>query len=269
MRKEIPAGAKLAIPLLLLIVSFNAPMFIRLVYETENNSFLSTTVKLILLSIFLFWLLPKVIGIPSRENKQGNLIDIGLVKWPISIHSIWLGVLLGFISLTFMLIGSAITGGYTFDLSTLELNHVYFSLVPGIFEEVVFRGFIMVVAIQFFKSYKKAVIFQVVIFTLSHLKDFSGWGIVDMLTVAVIAIAFTYVVLKSGHLYTAMIFHFIHDAFLFVVQKKDGLETFIEHLAFYTFVWIGMIVIMLVTKYMSNKYNLSEKGKYIRTNTVE
>lgn len=269
MNKELPIGAKFAIPLLLLIVSFNAPMFIRLVYETENTSILSTTIKLILLSVFMFWLIPFVIGIPSRTDKKKNLERIGIMKIPVPLPSIILGIVLGLISLTFMLLGSAITGGYTFDLSVLEWNHVYFSLVPGIFEEVVFRGFLMVVAIQYFKNLRTAVIFQVVIFTLSHLKDFSGWGIVDMITVGIIALAFTYVVIKTGHLYTAIIFHFIHDAFLFVVQKQDGLESFLENLVFYLFVWIGMAVIVIVTKLVSTRYRLQNQSTYITTEILE
>ncbi len=264
MRKELPVGAKFAIPLLFLIIGFNIPMFLRLFMDTENTSFLSTTVKIVFLSLVMFVLIPRVIGIPSKENPEHNLSRIGLTKRQVSWTSIVLGIGLGVISLSFMLFGSAVTGGYAFDIGRLELSHVYFSLVPGVFEEVVFRGYLMIVAIAFFKSIKKAAIFQIVIFTLSHMKDFSGWGIVDMITVGIIAIAFTYVVFKTGHLYTAIVFHFIHDAFLFVVQKANGLESFIDHLAFYAFVWLGMVVIVVVTRYAVGKWDIGSPMLYVQ-----
>jgi len=211
----------------------------------------------------MFFLIPKVIGIPSKKDKKENLTLIGLGIKGVTWQSIVLGITLGLLSLLFMTIGSAITGGYQLDMSRLEFTHVYFSIVPGVFEEVVFRGYFMIAAIILFKNVKKAATFQIVIFTLSHMKDFSGWGIVDMLTVAVISIAFTYVVLKTGHLYTAIIFHFIHDAFLFVSQKAEGYQTFYEHFIFYLFVWIGMLTIILVTKFITEKYNISNKEIYV------
>ena len=256
MKKELPIGAKFAIPLLFLIIGFNIPMFLRFFIDTANTSILSTTVKIVFLSLVMFLLIPRVIGIPSKENSENNLFTIGLINRNVSWKSIVLGLLLGLISLSFMLLGSAITGGYTFDIGRLEFTHVYFSIVPGVFEEVVFRGFLMVVAVSYFKNIKKAAVFQIIIFTLSHMKDFSGWGIVDTITVGIIAIAFTYVVFKTGHLYTAIIFHFIHDAFIFVVQKANGLESFVDHLAFYAFVWLGMLIIIIVTKFSVEKLNI-------------
>lgn len=263
MKRELPIGAKLAIPLLFLVIGFNIPMFLRFFTDTDNVSVLSTTSKIVFLSFVMFFLIPQVIGIPSKKDKNENLKLIGLGVKNLTWQSVVLGITLGVISLLFMMIGSAITGGYELNMSRLEFTHVYFSIVPGVFEEVVFRGYFMIAAMMLFKNVKKAAAFQIVIFTLSHMKDFTGWGIVDMLTVTVIAIAFTYVVFKTGHLYTAIIFHFIHDAFLFVAQKAEGYQTFYEHFIFYLFVWIGMVTIILVTKFVTKKYYISNKEIYI------
>jgi membrane protease YdiL (CAAX protease family) len=153
-----------------------------------------------------------------------------------------------------MLSGSLMNGKYVFDTSTIDPKHIYFSLVPGIFEEIIFRGFIMIVLIKQYKSIKKAALFQIVLFTVSHMKDFTFWGLIDTLTVAIIAIAFTYVAFKTGSLITGIIFHFIHDAFLFVVQLPEGrYEGIVDNLIFYFSVWIGMGVIILVIKILAEK----------------
>lgn len=262
-RKELLFGQKAALPLILYIVVFILPVLLGKVIEVDNLDYLMTSIKILLLSIICLFLLPKVIGLPYRNEGYNNLSIIGLGNIKISIRWIALGCLLGVVSLLFMLIGSLLTGGYVFDISSLDSKQVYFSLVPGVFEEIVFRGFIMIAALEFFKSYKKATLFQVVIFMLSHMKSFDLWGIVDFITVGIIAIGFTYVVLKTYHLYVAMIYHFIHDAFIFLVQKPSDYEqSDFERLIFYLFVWIGVIVIMIITKLYSEKY-FGKSSKYI------
>lgn len=247
--KNLYYGLQMAIPMLFFVVASISPMFIRLVVDVSNGDYISTTVKLLIMAGATFYVIPVVIGIPERDGGHVNLVRIGLRRKGIDKRELALGVLLGVTSLTFMLIGSLIAGGYSFDPSTIDPEHIYFSLFPGIFEEVVFRGIIMVVCLKQFRDMKKAVAFQIFLFTISHLKDFSIVGIVDMLTVAVIALAFTYVVYRTGHLYTAMIFHFINDAFLFTVQK-DAYVGFFDNFAFYGSVWAGMAVICGLTLWL-------------------
>ena len=112
---------------------------------------------IVVTSFAVLLLFPKVFKIPHGKQSIKNwLTSIGLY-FPDKIHNhILLGLLLGIVSLTGMLLGSVLTGKYVFDLSNISLGHLIFSLTPGIWEEVLFRGVIMIVLVQFFGKLKKA-----------------------------------------------------------------------------------------------------------------
>ncbi len=251
-KKELFYGLKIAIPMIFYVLATVSPMLLRIFIPVSNTDYISTSLKLIILFVATCYLIPFKIGIPMQVQGRKNLIDIGLLSPEKLPASLLMGLLFGLLSLSFMLLGSLLSGDYVFHPSTLDLQHMYFSLVPGIFEEVIFRGFIMIVLIKYLKSIKKAMVLQAVLFTLSHVKDISPWGIVDILTVGVIAVAFTYVVLRTGNLYAAIIFHFIHDAFLFVVQLPEGSDqSNLQHLLFYASIWLGMFLIMLLVRLLT------------------
>lgn len=270
-KKDLYYGFQMAIPLLFYVVALSSPMFLRLFIDTSNDSYLVTTTKLVILIVGILYLVPMVIGIPARDDGILNLVHIGFLKPKESVKSLLLGVLLGLMSLGAMLIGSILAGGYVFDPSTIDGKQIYFSLVPGIFEEVIFRGIIMVVLIHYYHSVKKAAAFQVFLFGIMHVKDISLWGFVDVLTVAIIGIVFTYVVYKTGHLMAVIVFHIIHDAFLFVVQKPGGVYIGAgENLAFYASVWIGMLIIAYTTKYITDFwFKHVDENEYITASKVD
>lgn len=246
-KKELYYGLKLAIPMLFIVVASVSPMFVRMVVDVSNSDPLSTTIKLIILGLGTLVLAPNVIGIPSQAGWKENLQAIGMGRPENLGKDIGVGILLGAISVGGMMLSSVVIGGYTFGFGNIEASHVYFSLVPGIFEEVVFRGFIMVVLLRQYRDMRYAVAFQVLLFTLSHMKAFDFWGVVDMLIVGVIAVAFTYVVYKTGSLLAAIIFHFIHDALLFAAQlPQEMYEGFLPNAIFYSFIIANMVVICLV-----------------------
>ncbi len=253
-KNELYYGLKMAIPLLIMVVASMSPMFIRLVTPVENKDYVSTTVKLFILCAGLLVIVPKELGIVERTGWRENLEFIGFLGVKNLGKPLLTGLLLGCISIGGMVISSIIIGGYDFSLSLIDLKQVYFSLVPGIFEEVVFRGFIMVVLLRTFKSLPKAVGFQIFLFTISHMGDFTFWGIIDVLVVAVIALSFTYVVYKTGNLWAAIVFHFIHDAFLFAAQLPQDLYVGVRANALiYSFVVLSMIVIMFVVRLIYRK----------------
>lgn len=259
-KKELFYGLKIAIPLFFYILAIISPLFLKLFMPISNSDYISTSLKLIILCMATFYLIPFKIGIPSSSHGRKNLIDIGLLSHANILNSVLIGLLFGLISLSFMLIGSLLSGKYVFHLSTLDPQHLYFSLVPGVFEEIIFRGYMMIVLIKRFKNIKKAVALQVLIFTLSHVKDISLMGFIDILTVGVIALAFTYVVFRTGNLYAAIVFHYIHDAFLFVVQLPEGSDqSNLQHLLFYASVWIGMLVIIMLSKILTANINKKDQ----------
>ena len=265
-KKELFFGLRLAIPLIFYILATVSPMLVRLFIPVTKAGYISTSIKLIILCFTMFYLVPFKIGIPSSQKGSKNLRDIGVLPTQNIWKSVLTGLLFGLTSLFFMLIGSLLSGEFIFQLSSINPQHVYFSLVPGVFEEVIFRGFLMIVLIKHFKNIKKAIALQVFLFTLSHVKDISLLGFVDIMTVAVIALAFTYVVLKTGNLYAAIVFHFIHDAFLFVVQlPESSAQSIFQQLLFYASVWIGMLVIIMMSKLLTGeKHKKDQQNIYLK-----
>jgi membrane protease YdiL (CAAX protease family) len=73
-----------------------------------------------------------------------------------------------------MLAGSLLTGRYVLDWRVLNLEHLVFSLNPGIREEFFFRGIIMVVLLQHVRTVRQAALIQIVLFGLTHIKGLDG-----------------------------------------------------------------------------------------------
>jgi membrane protease YdiL (CAAX protease family) len=160
-----------------------------------------------------------------------------------------------------MLIASILTGKYGFDSNNISLDHMVFSLIPGIFEEIFFRGVLMIILLRITKSLEKAFTIQVVIFGLSHIKyGLDIMSLVEALSVIIIAIGFTYSVYKTRSLIPAIIFHFLHDAFLFVVQLPDGAyQGFTDNALFYVGLWVMVAVSVLITKVAVEKFQVQAK----------
>jgi len=203
---------------------------------------------IVITSFAVLLLFPKVFKIPHGKQSVKNwLTGIGLY-FPDKIHNhIILGVLLGIISLAGMLSGSLLTGKYVFDFSNISLGHLIFSLTPGIWEEVLFRGVIMIALIQYFRDLKKAFWWQVVIFALCHVSGFDLKSLPELISVAIIGITFSLTAVKTRALIAGIIYHYIHDAFLFIVQNPGGnYYGFEDNVTFYIFLWSAMLLNMMI-----------------------
>jgi membrane protease YdiL (CAAX protease family) len=151
-----------------------------------------------------------------------------------------------------MLIGSLLTGRYVLDWSTVNLTQILFSINPGIWEEFFFRGVIMLSLLGITGSVKKAAFIQIVLFGLTHIKGTDLW--VDVISVMVIAIGFTYTAWKTRTLVAGIVFHFLHDAFLFLPQVP-GAEYIgvLENVAYFGSLWVMVGVGCMLTKFSSDR----------------
>jgi hypothetical protein len=59
---------------------------------------------------------------------------------------------------------------------------------------------------------------------------------------------FTYLVLKTGSLLPAIVFHYVHDIFIFFVQNTPGADETIASVLLYAFLWIALILGAFLTK---------------------
>ena len=197
-----------------------------------------------------FLLVPKVLGIPFGKVEVSEWARrIGLSPPPGAWKHMVLGISLAACTLSGMLAASILTGRYEFDLGNASPSHLVFSLIPGIFEEIYFRGVLMFVLLRIFRSLEKAMVVQIVIFGLAHIKGVDIIAFVEVLSVTIIAIPFTYVAYKTRSLMAAIVFHYLHDALLLLVQVPDGDYTgFWENALFYAGLWSMAGGSLLVTK---------------------
>lgn len=212
----------------------------------------------VITSLCALLLFPKVFKIPFGKVSIKEFIRrVGLKPPQKSVRFVLLGIVAAAISLSGMLIGSILTGKYVFDSSTINLNQAIFSLTPGIWEEVFFRGILMIVLLQITKSLKKAALFQVIIFALGHIKGLDFSALIEIFSVALLAVAFTYIAYKTKSLIPGIVFHYLHDTFLFAVQLPGGeYNGFQEKALFYSGLWLAVLVIIGVTKLLSEKYKV-------------
>jgi membrane protease YdiL (CAAX protease family) len=210
-------------------------------------AFLITTI----LSLALF---PKVFKIPfGKQTIVEWLSNLGIYFPQKFTHHILLGVLLGVISLSGMLIASLITGKYEFNLSNLSPGHFIFCLTPGIWEEIFFRGVIMIVLISIFKNLRKAFWWQVFIFAACHFQSISITGGIEIVSVFIIGITFTLLAVKTRCLIAGIIYHYIHDAFLYLVQNPGGkYHGFEDQFTFYIFLWSAMLINIIIINLASD-----------------
>ena len=225
---------------------------------------------IIITSFSVLLLFPKVFKIPHGKQSIKNwLTGIGLY-FPDRIHKhVLLGFLLGIVSLAGMLLGSVLTGKYVFDLSNISFGHLVFSLTPGIWEEVLFRGVIMIVLVQFFGNLKKAFWWQVVIFALCHISGFELISFAELVSVAIIGITFSLAAVKTRTLVAGIIYHYIHDAFLLLVQNPGGnYYGFGDNFLFYAFLWSAMFLNMMIIVLVTDRFGVvGNKRPYLSHGT--
>lgn len=172
---------------------------------------------------------------------------------------ILLGILLAAGSSMGMLIGSMLSGQYAFDLSRLTLEQVVFAIVPGVWEEVFYRGILMMIFLNIFKDVKKAFIVQSIIFGIVHIYGFQLWDLVDIFSIILMGFTFTFAAHKTNSLIPGMIFHFLHDAFIFLFQvPEETTLSNLSHLIFFLALWGMLGVNILLTQGFVKILNIAQ-----------
>lgn len=176
-----------------------------------------------------------------------------------------LGVVLALCTLGGMLAGSLLTGRYVLNWHVINLEHLVFSLNPGFWEEFFFRGIIMVVLLRRVRTVRQAALIQIVLFGLTHVKGLDVWAWVDVASVMILSVAFVYTAYKTRTLLAGIVFHFLHDSLLYVVQVSGGEYIGLwENMAFFVALWVMVGVACLVVKVATERFGVrSETELYV------
>ena len=65
---------------------------------------------------------------------------------------------------------------------------------------------------------------------------------------------FTYLILKTGSLLPAIIFHYVHDIFVLLVQNTPGADETIASVLLYAYLWIALLIGGVLTKYIVERW---------------
>ena len=223
--------------------------------DLEVSKNLTSVITFVFAAFAAFYLFPRKIRLPFRDVELSEYLRRLGFYLP---HQAWkhvlLGILLAVCTLSGMLIGSLLSGRYEPDWSTISISQTIFSINPGIWEEFFFRGVIVFVILRVVRSVRRAMALQIVLFGLTHIKGTDLWAWVDVITVMVIAVAFTYSAYKTRTLIAGIVFHFLHDMFLFLPQVP-GAEKIgaFENIAFFASLWVLVGVGCLLIKISSER----------------
>jgi membrane protease YdiL (CAAX protease family) len=239
-------------------IGFAVVFILKTLLHVDLSKLEFSIVAFLITSLSVLLLFPKVFKIPFGRVSIGDfLTNAGLSKPPKPYRFLLLGIMAALFTLSGMLLGSILTGKFTFSFTTITLTQAVFSLTPGIWEEVLFRGVIIIVLLKLTKSYKKAFIIQIVIFGLAHIKGIDLLSLVDAFSVMILAVAFTYSAYKTKSLIPGIIFHYLHDTFLFFVQLPDGeYSGFHDNVLFFGALWIATALSVASIKRLSEKYSI-------------
>lgn len=249
------------------MIGFLISMVIEMAFDVDVPKLAGSIITLAVNVFGAFYLFPKIYRAPFGAAPLKEYLErLGFILPPRAWRHVLLGVVLAACTLSGMLVASILTGRYALDWSTINLPHIVFSLNPGIFEEFFYRGMIVILLLPLVKSLKKALIFQILIFGLAHIKDLSVLGMVEVVSVMIIAIAFTFAACKTRALLAGIVFHFLHDALLFFVQVPGGEFTGLrENLLFYAFLWPMVGVACLVIWFAAERLNVrADRELYVQ-----
>jgi membrane protease YdiL (CAAX protease family) len=201
--------------------------------------------------VWAMYVTPKLLGLPyGRRSLREYCTDIRLLPVAPLGRNIVLGVAMATLTLSGILLASLLTHHFALDWSTVPGLRWVKGLTRGIWEEVFFRGIILVMLMRFHPR-RRAVLLATFIFAVVHLDiaEMSLAAVVDVVSIFFIGLLFAYLVLKTGSLLPAIVFHYIYDIFVNLVQNAPGANVTTASVLLYAFLWTALAVGAWLTKY--------------------
>jgi membrane protease YdiL (CAAX protease family) len=221
-------------------------------FEIMPGTYARPLLYFVALGVLALYIMPSVLGLPNgRKPLRDYCLDIRLLPMRPLGRNIFLGLLLATLTLSSIFLASLLTGHFVFDWSYVPALRWVKGLTRGIWEEVFFRGIILVLFMRVFPK-RIAVLFATFLFAVVHLNPMalSPERIVDVVSIFFIGLLATYLVLKTGSLLPGIVFHYVHDIFVLLVQNTPGADQTRASALLYAFLWISLVIGAVLTKYI-------------------
>ena len=232
-------------------VAFTAMTYLLLgLLENLEGTFLPAWLYFIALGVLALWLMPYVLGLPNgRKSLREYSYDIRLLPMTPVGRNILIGLLMAVLTLGSIYLASLLTGHFVLDWSLVPPVRWVKGLTRGIWEEVFFRGIILVLFMRVYPK-PKAIFFSTFLFAVVHFNpmNISLWHLVDIVSIFFMGLLFTYLVLKTGSLLPAMVFHYVHDIFVMLVQNTPGVDETLASALLFSFLWVALAIGAYLTK---------------------
>jgi membrane protease YdiL (CAAX protease family) len=233
--------------------------------ETLPGTIIPPLLYFLALGVLALYLMPYVLGLPNgRKSLRDYCQDIRLLPMKPLGRNVLLGLLMATLTLSSIFLASLLTGHFVFDWSTVPALRWVKGLTRGIWEEVFFRGIILVLFMRIYPQ-RKAVFFSTLLFAVAHLNPMalSPEMIVDVVSIFFMGLLFTYLALKTGSLLPGIVFHYVHDIFLLLVQNTPGADETLASVLLYAFLWIALVIGAVATKYIVERWPTGEPGPLV------
>lgn len=218
--------------------------------ERLDGAFIPAVLYFWALGVLALYLMPYVLGLPNgRKSLREFSYDIRLLPMQPVGRNLLVGLLMTALTLGSIYLASLLTGQFVLDWSLVPALRWVKGLTRGIWEEVFFRGIILVLFMRIFPRHK-AIFMSTFLFAIVHLNPlaFSLNHLVDVVSIFFMGLVFTYIVLKTGSLLPAIVFHYIHDIFVLLVQNTPSANETLASGLLYAFLWIALILGAFITK---------------------
>ncbi|MFW9794917.1 MAG: lysostaphin resistance A-like protein [Candidatus Thorarchaeota archaeon] len=169
------------------------------------------------------WLIivPRFLKLPDGAlSLRKYLKKIRLLRFQSLKRNLGLAILCSLIILSSGLVFSMLTGYYVFDLTQIlppDSTTLFVGFVPGIWEEVAWRGVILTVLLKKY-SEKEAIVFSSILFAGPHLLNLLGVSITAEMILGALAqlvytfflgLLFAYLVIRTDSLLPAIVVHYV------------------------------------------------------------
>jgi len=234
-------------------IAFTAIIYLLLGFlETLEGTYVPALLYFGALGILALYFMPYVFGLPNgRKSLREYCCDIRLLPITPVGRNILLGLLMAVLTLSSIYLASLLTGHFVLDGSTVPAVRWVKGLTRGIWEEVFFRGIILVLFMRVFPQ-RRAIFMSTFLFAIVHFNpmNISVDALVDVVSIFFMGLLFTYMVLKTGSLLPAIIFHYVHDIFVLLVQNTPGADGTLASVLLYVFLWSALVIGAFLTKFL-------------------
>lgn len=208
------------------------------------------------LGVLALYVMPYVLGLPNgRKSLQDYSRDIRLLPVTPLGRNILLGLLMAILALSAIFLASLLTGHFLLDWSTVPALRWVKGLTRGIWEEVFFRGIILVLFMRLFPP-RRAVLVTTFLFAVVHINPMAidMAMMLDVVAVFFVGLLLAYMVLKTGSLLPSIVFHYVYDIFVLLVQNTPGADETLAQVLLHAFLWIALIIGAILTKYIVERW---------------